>query len=436
MRSIATLIREQVEPITDIETSSIGPLLERMSQARIVLLGEATHGSREFYDMRARISRELIERHGFDFVAVEADWPDAARIDNYVIGGNRRSAVEFTPFARFPTWMWRNEEVLRFVQWLRQHNHGITEPSDRVGFHGLDLYSMFTSIAVVLAYLDEVDPPAANVARERYAALVTWQRDPAAYGRAVLAGRHQSSEAVVVENLKQMLRRQIAYMEHDGERFFDATRNAKLVVNAERYYRLMYHGAAVSWNLRDEHMFETLESLLHFYGSHSRGIVWEHNSHVGNALATEMAARGEFNVGQLCRTKYRDMAYIVGFGTDHGTVAAASSWGASMERMPVRPSHPESFERLFHDAGVAAGVLHLREPRHANVRDELSQPRLERAIGVIYRPESELQSHYFRADLARQFDEYIWFDETAAVTPLPPPERQPRELPDTYPFGL
>ncbi len=415
--SASTLIREQLEPIDDIDTAAIGSLIERLSQSRIVLLGESTHGSHEFYRMRARISRELIEKHSFDFVAVEADWPDAARIDDYVTGQSRKPRVAFTPFARFPTWMWRNQEVRHFVKWLHEHNRQRGQARAPAGFHGLDLYSMFTSIAAVLGYLDDVDPHAARVARERYGLLTPWQKNPAAYGRAVLAGRYQSSEQAVVSMLRDMLSRRIEYSQDDGERFFDATRNAALVANAERYYRAMYYGSAVSWNLRDTHMFETLEALLEFYGPGSRGIVWEHNSHVGNALATEMSARGELNVGQLCRTKYQDGVAIVGFGTDHGTVAAASNWDAPMQVMQVRPAHPESYERMFHDSEIPAGMLHLRVPRRSAVRDELGSPRLERAIGVIYRPETELQSHYFQANLPRQFDEYIWFDETKAVSP-------------------
>jgi protein-L-isoaspartate(D-aspartate) O-methyltransferase len=432
---LATLLREAAEPIDDIETASFDALVDRIGDARIVLLGEATHGTSEFYRMRARISRELIVRRGFQFVAVEADWPDAARVDDYVLGGARRSALEFTPFSRFPTWMWRNDEVHDFVDWLRAHNADC--PTNKAGFHGLDLYSLFTSIAAVLAYLDEVDPVAARVARHRYGTLTPWQKDPAAYGHAVLAGRYESSETEVVAMLRDMLGRRLEYARNDGERFFDAAQNARLVADAERYYRAMYYGSAVSWNLRDTHMFETLQSLLAFYGPESKGIVWEHNSHVGNAAATEMSARGEHNVGQLCRQLVGDRAYIVGFGTDHGTVAAASDWATPMQRMRVVPAREGSYEHLCHDSGVPAFALHLRRPSRRAVREELEAPLLERAIGVVYRPQTELQSHYFEACLPMQFDEYIWFDETRAVRPLEEGiRRAPEELPDTYPFGL
>jgi protein-L-isoaspartate(D-aspartate) O-methyltransferase len=298
------------------------------------------------------------------------------------------------------------------------------------------MYSMFTSIAIVLDYLAEVDPDAAKVASARYGLLTPWQEDPAAYGRAVITGAYRSCEASLVGTLTELLARRVDYASKDGERFFDAAQNARLVTNAERYYRAMYYGGATSWNLRDSHMFDTLQTLLAFYGPNSRGIIWEHNSHVGNAAATEMSARGELNVGQLCRSKFEDAAYIVGFGTHTGTVAAASEWGAPMSRMRVRPSHPDSYERVFHDSGVPAFAIHLRAPARQVVRDELTPARLERAIGVVYRPETERQSHYFQASLPQQFDELIWFDETKAVRPLAIETRPMIDLPPTYPFGV
>jgi protein-L-isoaspartate(D-aspartate) O-methyltransferase len=434
-RGVARLLREAAYRIDDIETASVDAVLERVADAQVVLMGEATHGTSEFYRMRTRITKELIARRGFQFVAVEADWPDAARIDEYVLGSKRQTKVDFTPFARFPTWMWRNEEVHDFVDWLRAFN--ADHPERRVGFHGLDLYSMFTSIAAVLVYLDEIDPLAARVARSRYGRLTPWQKDPSAYGAAVLAGRYQSSEHAVVAMLRDMLARRPEYVRADGERFFDAAQNARLVADAERYYRAMYYSSAASWNLRDAHMFDTLRSLLAFYGSGAKGIVWEHNSHVGDATATEMSVRGEHNVGQLCRQAFGDRAYVIGFGTDHGTVAAASNWDEPMQEIAVRPAHPESYERLCRETGVPAFLLHLRDPSKRAVREELLPPRLERAIGVVYRPETELESHYFYAVLPEQFDEYVWFDETTAVRPL---ETVPRpnleEIPETYPFGL
>lgn len=434
-QAISTLIKEVASPIDSIESGAIGELLERAGAAQVVLLGESTHGTSEFYRMRARITQELIEHHDFDFVAVEADWPDAARIHQHVRGEVLPSQVAFTPFSRFPQWMWRNREVHAFVDWMREHNLQRV-PERRVGFHGLDLYSLYTSIAVVLHYLEDVDPDTAELARARYGLLTPWQDDPAAYGRAVVTGGYSSCEETLVVMLKEMLAKRLEYVENDGARFFDAAQNARLITNAERYYRAMYYGSAASWNLRDSHMFDTLEALLSYYGPNARGIVWEHNSHVGNAAATEMSTRGELNVGQLCRARFKDAAYIVGFGTHSGTVAAASDWGGPMQRMQVRPSHPESYERVCHDAGIPAFLLHLREPRRQALRDELMASRLERAIGVVYRPETELLSHYFQAVLPHQFDEYIWFDETEAVEPLVVAAQPGPDLPETYPFGV
>ncbi|MGD0290443.1 MAG: protein-L-isoaspartate(D-aspartate) O-methyltransferase [Candidatus Binataceae bacterium] len=430
---IAKLIRETAVPIADIEQADIGPLLERISDARVVLLGEATHGTSEFYRMRARITKELILRHGFNFVAVEADWPDAARINQYVRHAPVRQE-QWKAFARFPTWMWRNHEALELVEWLRAWNAERRDPERRASFYGLDLYSLFTSIDAVITYLSSVDPAMAAIARRRYACLSPWEHDPAVYGQAVLSGGYRDCEATMVATLRDMLNRRIEYSRRDGDRFFDAAQNARLVAAAERYYRVMYYGSVESWNLRDQHMFDTLERLLEFHGPGSKGIVWEHNSHVGNAAATEMGARGEHNVGQLSRARFAESAFLVGFGTDHGTVAAASNWDGPMEIMRVRPSHESSYERLCHDSGVKAFMLHLRDPARPAVREELEAARLERAIGVVYRPESELMSHYFQACLPRQFDEYIWFDETRAVSPLPSVVAP--GVPETFPFGV
>jgi protein-L-isoaspartate(D-aspartate) O-methyltransferase len=380
--------------------------------------------------MRERITRALIEQKGFDIVAVEADWPDAARIDHYVRDLRARPS-EWRTFSRFPTWMWRNQEVREFVDWLRAHNTGRPD-AERVGFYGLDLYSMYTSIHEVLRYLDDVDPGSARVARARYGCLTPWQSDPATYGHAALTGRYRDCEDEVAAMLSDLLDKRMSYTMNDGERFMQAVQNARLVVNAERYYRIMYYGSPESWNLRDSHMFETLEMLLSFRGKRSRAVVWAHNSHLGDARATAMAARGEHNVGQLCRQKFGQGAYLIGMGTHAGTVAAASDWDGPMEIKSVRPSHERSYERLCHDSALTAFTLPMR-PR-TEVRERLSAPRLERAIGVIYRPETELASHYFEAVLPRQFDEYIWFDRTSAVTPLD--SVLLHGVPDTYPFGL
>jgi protein-L-isoaspartate(D-aspartate) O-methyltransferase len=429
---LAHTIAGACERFESIESADLAPLLDRIGDARVVLLGEATHGTSEFYRMRERISRKLIERKGFDFIAIEGDWPDAARIDRYVRHAGHRPA-QWSAFARFPAWMWRNQEVRTFIHWLRTRNAGLAE-GDRVAFHGLDLYSLYNSIHSVVGYLEDVDPSTAGIARRRYGCLTPWQSDPASYGYAALNAQYRSCEPEVVSMLGDLLRREQRYAEQDGERFLDAVQNARLVANAERYYRTMYYGSRASWNLRDSHMFETLQSLLDFHGPQSKAIVWAHNSHVGDARATEMSHRGEHNIGQLCRVDFGLGAYLIGFGTHTGSVAAASDWDGPMEIKPVRASMAGSYERLCHESNVASFILPLPNPASADLVAGLSQPRLERAIGVIYRPETELQSHYFQAVLTRQFDEYIWLDQTRAVTPL---ETETTEgLPDTYPFGL
>jgi protein-L-isoaspartate(D-aspartate) O-methyltransferase len=430
--TLAQALAKASKKFTTIDSVDLEPMLQRIGDARIVLLGEATHGTSEFYRMRERISRTLIERKGFSFVAIEGDWPDAARIDHYV-RHMEYPPSEWLAFARFPVWMWRNRETRQFVDWLRAHNAEV-EPGKRVAFHGLDLYSLYNSIRSVLDYLDSVDPRIAQVARRRYGCLTPWQADPAAYGHAALTGDYQTCEHEVTLMLVDLMQKRRAYAEHDGERFLDAVQNARLVANAEHYYRTMYYGSRSSWNLRDSHMFETLKNLLSFHGPTSKAIVWAHNSHVGDSAATEMSARDEYNIGHLCREEFAKASYSIGFGTDRGTVAAASNWDEPMQVKTVRPALAGSYERLCHETGDPRFLLPLRELVPAALAAGLMQSRLERAIGVIYRPETELQSHYFEAVLPRQFDEYVWFDETSAVTPLQTKEL--RGLPDTYPFGL
>ena len=425
-------IAGQAEPFDDIDGADLDGLLGRIGDARVVLLGEASHGTSEFYRMRARITRELIERKGFSFMAIEGDWPDAARVDHY-IRHLEQPPSEWTAFARFPTWMWRNAEVGELVEWLRRHNAGVPEP-ERFAFYGLDLYSLYTSIRAVLRYLDDVDPDTAALARRRYGCLTPWQTDPATYGHAALTGSYRSCEEDVVRMLTDLLERQEEYVAADGERFLDAMQNARLVANAERYYRSMYYGSRTSWNLRDTHMFDTLSLLLDHHGADAKAVIWAHNSHIGDAAATEMSARGETNLGRLCREEFGEAVYSVGFGTHAGTVAAASDWDGPMEVKIVRPSLPQSYERLMHDTGVGRFLLDLSDDGETELFDALSRPRLERAIGVIYRPETERMSHYFEAVLPRQFDEYVWLDSTRAVTPLATDELE--DMPDTYPFGL
>lgn len=429
----ARAIRPACEPLPDLaETDEFGRNFDRFSSARVVLLGEATHGTSEFYRARAAITRRLVERHGFSIVAIEGDWPDALRIDRYVRDRDV-SVEEGQNFERFPSWMWRNEDVLDFVTWLRAHNARLPMRR-RVEFRGLDIYSMRNSIAAVLGYLEQVDPAAARIARQRYGCLTPWQDEPAWYGRVVLQGRHDPCEGQIVAQLRDLLERRLDYAARDGETFFDAAQNARVVLAAEQYYRIMYRGSTESWNLRDRHMFDTLQRLLAHRGDDARAVVWAHNSHVGNAMATRMGWQGEFNIGELCRTAHGGNAILIGFGTDRGTVAAADDWNEPMKIKPVRPSRPDSYERVFRETGMPRWLLDLRGEASSDIRRILSEPRLERAIGVIYRPETELQSHYFEAILPEQFDAYVWLEETRAVTPLA--AGRPEGVPDTFPFGV
>lgn len=426
-------IATAAEAFDRIDDADLTRLLARIGDSRVVLIGEASHGTSEFYRFRARITEALIAQKGFSVVAVEADWPDASRIDHYVRDA-RTPPAEWSAFTRFPTWMWRNTDVRDFVHWLRDFNLAVDDPGKRVGFYGLDLYSLFTSIEAVLAYLDDIDPDAAAIARERYGCLTPWQSDPATYGRAALSGRYRECEKDVVAMLSALLNKRLEYTTHDGLRFLDAVQNARLIANAERYYRSMYSGYAESWNLRDQHMFDTLQSLLKHGGGETRAVVWAHNSHIGDASATDMTARGQLNIGELCRKTYGNEAYLIGFGTHTGTVAAADDWGEAMEVKTVQPSLEGSWERLCHDAGIPSFSLALREPASRALGRRLQETRLERAIGVIYRPQTERASHYFNARLGAQFDEYIWFDHSKAITPLE--NKAALGMPDTYPFGV
>ncbi|HEV7344460.1 MAG TPA: erythromycin esterase family protein [Devosia sp.] len=428
---IARAIRSKCTPLPDPNHAlEFGPFFDELADAKVVLLGEASHGSSEFYRARAAITRNLIEYHGFNIVAVEADWPDANRIDRHVRGRGPGDYDEAS-FARFPTWMWRNQEVDDFIGWLVAHNEG-RPMQDRVEFRGLDVYSLSNSMAEVLNYLDKVDPDAATMARRRYGCLTPWQAEPAWYGRAVVTGQRDSCEDDVVAQLQDILAKRLEYADQNGDNFADAAQNARVVQAAERYYRVMYHGSNDSWNLRDRHMFDTLRHAMERRGPEARAVVWAHNSHIGNAAATAMGWSGQFNIGELCRTAFGEEAILIGFGTDHGTVAAADDWDEPMQIKTVVPSRPDSYERVFRHTGIARSLIDLRHDQE--LRAVLSQPRLERAIGVIYRPETELQSHYFEAVLPEQFDAYVWFEKTSAVTPLP--AEPPHGVPETYPFGV
>jgi protein-L-isoaspartate(D-aspartate) O-methyltransferase len=430
--SLSHVMASAAEPFGDL--TELTALTERFAHHRVVLLGEATHGTAEFYDARARITEMLVARHGFNVVAVEADWPDASVYDSFVrdLPGPEVPAGAFT---RFPAWMWRNGQVNDFLRRLKAINETISDPDRRAGFYGLDVYSLATSISAVLGYLDDVDPQTARVARERYGCLAPFRSDPARYGRMALSRGYAVCEKPVTDTLVDMLKQRLGYLARDGNAFFNAEQNARIVVAAEQYYRMMYYGSARSWNLRDQHMFDTLERVLEHRGPDSKAVVWAHNSHIGDAKFTEMGqVRGELNIGQLARARFGDDCTLIGFGTDCGTVAAASNWDEPMEIKRVRPARNDSYEGRARDAGIDAFFLELGPEQKDSVREALAEPMLERAIGVIYRPETELLSHYFQAELSKQFDAWIWFTQTEAVSAEP--QAHPHGPDDTYPFGL
>ncbi len=435
---------DAVRPLTG-GPEDFTPIVQLAARARYVLIGEASHGTHEFYRIRAEMTKRLIRDLGFTAVAVEADWPDAYRVNRFVRGeGSDADATEsLNGFRRFPQWMWRNADVLDFVGWLREFNDRQQDVSRKVGFYGLDLYSMHASMAAVLEYLDRVDPPGAARARERYACFeYVGGDDPQAYGRATALGLSPGCEREALAQLLELQRAAGEYARRDGrvarDALFFAEQNARLVRNAERYYRAMFGGRALSWNLRDQHMAETLGELGRFLGPRpdaARIVVWAHNSHLGDARSTEMSSRRELNVGQLVRADVGGKALLVGFTTYSGTVTAATDWDGPAERKRVRPALAESYEALFHDLGVPNFLLDLRGQRSG--ASALAEPRLERAIGVIYRPETERQSHYFYARLPHQFDAVLHCDVTRAVEPL---ERTGQweggEPPETYPSAL
>jgi erythromycin esterase-like protein len=434
-------LRSVVQPLTG-TAADYDRLLETIGDGHVVLLGESTHGTQEFYQARAEFTRRLIIEKGFNAIAVEADWPHAYRVNRYVhaVGEDETPEQALGEFVGFPSWMWRNTAVLDFVKWLRRYND--TQGIRRAGFYGLDLYSLHASIEAVLNYLERVDPEATRRARFRYACLTNFGQDPQAYGYSANYGIAESCEDEVVRQLVELRAGAAAYEQRDGRleeaEFFYAEQNARVAKSAEAYYRAMYRAGPASWNLRDTHMADTLDALLSYLGrqtGQAKVVVWAHNSHVGDARATEVAQAGEINLGQLVRQRYGADSTLVGFTTYEGTVTAASDWGGNAERKSVRPALPETYERLFHAVGLPGFFLGLKDadelPRGLHAR------RLERAIGVIYRPETERISHYFTALLPAQFDAVFHYDRTEAVEPLERTSEWERgELPATYPHAV
>jgi erythromycin esterase len=411
------------------EPADFDALLERAGQARVVLLGEASHGTHEFYRWRARLTRRLIDELGFSFVAVEGDWPDCARVDVAVRGlqaGPPDPHQALTEFARWPTWMWANEEVAEFSRWLRDRNLQLDEP-DRVGFHGLDVYSLWESVREILDYLREHDPRRVPLALAAYQCFEPYAEDPQRYAmgtRFVPAG----CEDEVVALLAAARERAAA----DGTGELGVWQNAEVVAGAERYYRAMVGGGPDAWNVRDRHMDATLDRLLRHYGPGSKAVVWAHNTHIGDARGTTMAAAGMVNIGELARRRYGpDQVLLVGFGCDRGAVIAAEAWGAPMAVMPVPRARPGSLEAVLDEAAPARALFVFPERERVSLLDESLD---HRAIGVVYDPRSERYGNYVPTRLGERYDAFCWFDRTQAVHPLR--TRVDLTEAETYPTGV
>ena len=433
---IARGVGEIAHPLAS--AADLDPLINLVEDARFVLLGEASHGTSEFYTWRTEISRRLIREKGFSFIAVEGDWPDCYRVNRYVKGfheSGRNAEEVLHAFERWPTWMWANREVVALCRWLRSHNE--TLPRDRrIGFYGLDVYSLWDSMHEVVRYLEGVDPEAARAARRAYRCFDPYGERAEDYARAV-ALVPTSCEDEAVSTLRLLRDRAPEFREDGPESFFNAEQNALVARNAERYYRTMVRGGPASWNVRDHHMVETLDRLMSYYGPTAKAIVWEHNTHVGDARFTDMARAGMVNVGQLVRQAHEsDDVLIVGFGTHRGTVIAAEEWGAAMQTMRVPEARPGSYEAVLHHTGFPDFLLPFAEREAHPVVDDLREPRGHRAIGVVYHPELEQYGNYVPTILPERYDAFIYLDETRAVAPLHLPVHADRDLPETYPSGV
>jgi erythromycin esterase-like protein len=447
-RPIIEAMRSEAIALRGID--DVDAIVNLVGDASIVLLGEATHGTHEFYRMRMEVTKRLLSEKGFGAMAVECDWPDALRVSRFIQGrsndtGTADAGAEqaLGDFQRFPRWMWRNADVLALVRWLRDFNDAIPKLEHKVGFFGLDLYSLRSSMDAVIRYLSKVDPEAARRARARYACFDHLAEDPQRYGYATMFGMQKDCEEEVMRQLMGLSANVGKYARADGAAAFDeafyAEQNARVAQNAEAYYRAMFRGRNESWNLRDTHMADTLDALCKHVAARrgaAKIVVWAHNSHIGDARATEMGEHGQINLGQLVRERHgTDDTFLFGFTTRTGTVTAASDWESPYEIKTVVPARNDSIEHLLHGTGLREFLLPIRG--RENVADHLRGQRLERAIGVVYLPESERLSHYFYSDVSRQFDALVHIDTTKAVKPLDPASNMEHvELPETYPSGI
>lgn len=444
-KKIIDTLRKFAKSLTE-KANDYDALIERIGNSPIVLLGESSHGTHEFYKARAEITKRLITEKGFTIIAIEGDWPDAYQVNQY-IRLNRKdiktSEESLSAFKRFPEWMWRNEEMANFITWLREYNNTLSDSALKVSFNGLDLYSLYRSIHVIIEELEKIDPEAARIAKDRYLCFYSFGGvDPQTYGYLATLNPSSSCQDKAIEQLVELQKKDVNFFKQDNlsphEEKFYLEQNARVIQNAEEYYRSMFFGSAAnSWNLRDRHMMQTIESLVNFAGNYQekpKVVVWAHNSHLGDARATQMHQHGELNLGQLVREKYGNNAVSVGFTTYTGTVSAASQWNKPVECKYVRPAIEGSYEAIFNELNIPDFLLLMNNPQ---VIEALNQELLERAIGVIYLPYTERESHYFYATLAKQFDAIIHFNVTNAVVPLDKTsEWEKGEMPETFPFGL
>lgn len=425
-------MQQHATPLHD--SHDLDPLMERIGNARIVMLGEASHGTHEYYTWRSRITKRLIREKGFQFIAVEGDWPDCYKINRYIKHydkENTQALDVIRQFSRWPTWMWANWEVIALTEWLHQYNDALPG-QERIGFYGLDVYSLWDSLHEIRQYLGRVDPGLLPAADDAFQCFEPYRRDEGrSYARAARMVTDSCEQEVI--NMLTDIRLRMAYHDHDVEAAFNAEQNALITVNAEKYYRSMLEGGAASWNIRDQHMQETLERLLKFHGRNARAIVWEHNTHIGDARATDMAAEGMFNIGELARKRFGDEEVVlVGFGSYSGTVVAGDNWGAPMKTVKVPEAMSGSWESLMHEAGESDKLLLMDTLQDGWA--VIDEPIGHRAIGVVYNPRFEQYGNYVPSVMPARYDAFIYLDNTKALHPLDV-NADTHKMPETYPFG-
>jgi erythromycin esterase len=420
------------------DQSDLGPLIDSIKNKKIVMLGEATHGTKEFYEWRSKISKELMKNHDFNFISVEGDWPPCQEINKVIqnkrgnITSNSEAEQVLSHFSRWPTWMWANEEVIELVSWLRTNNAGKKKP---FGFYGLDVYSLYESLDKVVSLLSKIDPQLAMKAKSYYSCFDSYRHDEKAYARSLFT-IPEGCKKNVLSALNETLQYKLENINDQNGNLFDAVQNARIVCNAENYYRAMVFAEEDSWNVRDQHMMTTLTMLMNHYGPDAKGIVWAHNTHIGDYRATDMLSQGQVNIGGLSREEFgKQNVALVGFSTYTGTVIASHAWDGPIQVMPVPKAIDSSVEAEFHNAIPKIGspdfyVLMDNEPEFS----PLAETRGQRAIGVVYHPLSEHRGNYVPTILSNRYDAFVFIDETHALDPLKV-EVDTDKFPETYPYG-